>query len=313
MKKILITISIVLSLSLVIAGGVGYYFSNVLLMQNFTENYGKTSDTVENIKQFKALQEELENEKITIPSSYGYDLVGYYFPAKKDTNRTIITVHGYQSSKDSQAKYIKMYHELGFNVVTYDQRNHGESGGTYTTYGLIESEDLKDVVSYVKDRQTNNKEKGLIGIHGVSMGAATTLQYAGNVEDKADFYIADCAYSNFGEEAKYRLAEDYSYIPAFLHKPIVFLGDTVLKIRENYSIFSASPIDTVENIKSPVLFINTKTDDYIPPYMTQDLFDKTVGPKEIYWTDTGKHAKAFDVNPDQYKEVVINFLEKHIK
>lgn len=302
-----IRLSILLSILLLISCGTGYYFSDVILLENNAKNYGKNPDKIKAIEAFSSLRKEIDNELIKIRSPLGYDLIGYYLPAEKPTNKTIITLHGYRGSKDDQAKYAKMFHLIGYNVIAYDQRNHGESGGTYTTYGILESKDLQAVVEYAKNRSKN----GQVGIHGVSMGAATTLIYGGDVEDGADFYIADCPYSNFLDESKYRLKNDYTYIPSLLQNPIVLLGDTFLKLRKDYSIKDASPIDSIQNIKSPVLFINTKTDDYIPPIMTQDLYDLKKGAKSIYWTNTGKHGKAFNVDPSKYKMEVIKFLEKN--
>ncbi|WP_088041703.1 alpha/beta hydrolase [Bacillus sp. EAC] len=303
----LIRLSILLAILLLISCGTGYYFSDVILLENNAKNYGKNPEKQKAIEAFSSLRKEIKNERIQIKSPLGYNLIGYYLPAEKPTNKTIITLHGYMGSKDDQAKYAKMFHSIGYNVIAYDQRNHGESSGTYTTYGILESKDLQAVVQYAKKRSHN----GQIGIHGVSMGAATTLIYAGNVKNGADFFIADCPYSNFLEESKFRLKNDYTYIPSILQGPIVFLGDAFLKLRKDYSIKDASPIDSIQNIKAPVLFINTKTDDYIPPQMTQDLYDKKKGPKSIYWTNSGKHGAAFDEDSSSYKEQVIKFLEQN--
>ena len=63
--------------------------------------------------------------------------------------------------------------------------------GKTTSYGYYEKHDLKSVVDWLKSRFGTNIT---LGIHGESMGAATLLQYAGLVEDGADFYIADCPF-----------------------------------------------------------------------------------------------------------------------
>lgn len=54
-------------------------------------------------------------------------------------------------------------------------------------------------------------EDAIIGIHGESMGAASTILYAGLVEDGADFYIADCGFSNFSELISYILKKKRFY------------------------------------------------------------------------------------------------------
>lgn len=279
--------------------------SEIILFKNNAENYKKVAEIEGSFKSFHSLREEVKNEKIKIKSPLGYDLVGYYFPTEEKSNKTIVTVHGKGGSKESMLNYIKMFHSLGFNVIAYDQRNHGESGGDYTTYGIIESRDLKTVVEYAKKHSNN----GQVGVHGVSMGASTTLMYAGENKDAVSFYIIDCAYSDFTEETKYQFEESYSFIPKMFVEPIIFFGDLFLKVRGDYSIKEIKPIDDVGNIEEPVLFINTKMDTLIPPHMTEDLYKKKKEPKSIYWTKTGKHAEAYQVDPLQYRTKIVEFLK----
>ncbi|MGM9985799.1 MAG: alpha/beta hydrolase [Bacillaceae bacterium] len=290
--------------SITIFGGLGYLISHIFLLPNFNKSYRKDPVKRPLIEEFQSLVNELKGEKLTITSPYGYHLIGYYFPAAKPSHKTIITVHGYRGSKDHHGKYVKLFHSLGFNVIAYDHRNHGESAGNFITYGILESGDLKAVVDYAKAHFPSDQ---LLGIHGVSMGAATTLLYAGKIEDGADFYVVDCPYSNFFEQTRYRL-QKYRFLPSLLHKPLISLGNLFVKWRERYSIYDASPITYIHRIKAPTLFINTKKDMYIPPMMTQELYELKRGSKDIYWTDEGDHAKAYEVNPTKYKQAIKDFL-----
>lgn len=296
------------SLLITIFGGIGYYFSNVLLLHNYSRTYGKDPKKQHLIQQFQRLVTTLHAQSITIPSPLGYDLVGYYFPTDIPSRKTIITVHGYTGSKDHHGKYVSLFHKMGFNVIVYDQRNHGESGGNYISYGVLESIDLKAVVTYTKAHFPCES----LGIHGVSMGASTLLLYGGKIEDGADFYIADCPYSDFAVQSQYRLQMEYKWIPRFLHQPLVLLGDGFVKLREHYSIREANPMKYLHRIQAPVLFINTKKDTYIPPSMTTTLYEAKRGPKEIYVTEEGDHAQAYKVNPVAYEQVIQQFLSTHV-
>ena len=188
-------------------------------------------------------------------------------------------------------------------MAIYDHRRHGESGGKTTSYGYYEKFDLKAIVNWLKE------EKGsdiLLGIHGESMGAATMLLYAGAVEDGADFYISDCAFSDFTEQFSYLLKKDFKLPP----KLVLPITNTFLHIRERYSLRDISPISFIHHIKHPVLFIHSKKDDYILPSMTEALYEKKKGPKKLFLAENGAHAKSFNENKADYETAIDAFLEE---
>lgn len=103
------------------------------------------------------------------------------------------------------------------------------------------------------------------------------LLYAGMLEDGADFYIADCPFSDFKEQLAYRLKTEMK-LPAKLFLPV---ADLFLRMREKYSIADVSPISVIENIKKPILFIHSEKDDFILPTMSEALYEKKQGPKNF--------------------------------
>lgn len=91
-----------------------------------------------NFKRFKTL----ESYDISIESSFGYKLAGTYIFNAKPTNNTVIIVHGITSSRWESMKYADMYIDMGFNVVVYDSRYHGKSGGNDISLGFFEKTDF---------------------------------------------------------------------------------------------------------------------------------------------------------------------------
>lgn len=300
-----ILIVTVILLALVIVG-IGFYFSNQVLRVNYAKNGEVQVANPESLEIFQVFSVEKKGEKFIVQSDFGYKLVGEFFQAKEQSTKMVILAHGFGGHKETMTSYARMFLELGFNVIVYDHRNSGESGGNTITAGIYESKDMKKIVDYAKGKVESGS---LIGIFGISMGAATTLLYAGEVEDGADFYIVDCPYTDFYTEAVYRLQEDFSYIPTFLRKVVAKLGNVFIQLRTGMNILDASPIKVVSHIQSPVLFINTKMDTYIPPYMTQELYEKKQGEKFIRWFDKGDHGKAISLYPEEYKQEVLKFLK----
>lgn len=249
--------------------------------------------------------ENLEKQEITIPSPFGYDLKAILVEPFK-TNKYIIISHGVTENKTSSVKYLNMFLERGFNGIIYDHRRHGESGGKTTSFGFYEKYDLKQIVDWLR------KEKGediLLGMHGESMGAATMILYAGGIEDVADFYIADCPFSDFKEQVDYLVKHEIK-LPGKIFIPI---ADIFLRARARYSIKDVSPISVIDKIKSPMLFIHSEKDDFILPQMTQKLFDKKNGPKKLFYATEGFHAQSYNENKEIYEQVIDDFLKEFVQ
>ncbi len=243
-------------------------------------------------------------KKVKIPSPFSYDIT-LILVEPHPTNRYVIFSHGVTENKVNSVKYMNLFLERGFNAVLYDHRRHGESGGKTTSYGYYEKFDLKAVVHWLK------KEKGpdlLLGIHGESMGAATMLLYAGLVEDGADFYIADCPFSDFSEQLSYLLKKDMKLPP----KPLLPVADVFLRMREKYSLRDISPISVIKHVKKPVLFVHSREDDYILPQMSKDLYEKKTGAKKLFLAPKGKHAQSLNQNKELYEAAVDEFLTEFV-
>jgi fermentation-respiration switch protein FrsA (DUF1100 family) len=248
--------------------------------------------------------ESLPKRDVVIASPFGYSIKAVLVEPYP-TNRYVIITHGVTETKINSVKYMNLFLERGFNAVIYDHRRHGESGGNTTSFGHYEKFDLKAVVDWLKN------EKGphiLLGIHGESMGAATMLLYAGLIEDGADFYIADCPFSDFKQQLAYLIKKEFKLLPGLL----LPIGDAILRIRDKYSIRNVSPISVIENIKHPVLFIHSLKDDFILPTMTKELFEQKKGPKMLYMAENGRHAQSFNENRADYERVVDEFLQKYV-
>lgn len=239
-------------------------------------------------------------QELTISSPNNYPIKGIFLKPLKTTN-TIIICHGVTENKVNSVKYVRMFERLGFNTVIFDHRRHGDSGGKTTSYGHYEKLDLEAVVQEVR---AIIGEEALLGIHGESMGAATTLLYAGTVEDGADFYISDCAFSDFRELlhliVKHSISIDF--------RAAVHLTDLFMRLRDGYSFSSVTPKEAVQHIQSPVLFIHSIPDELIPPEMTEELFNAKPNAKMLYLFEKGEHAQSFNENPTQYEQLVQDFL-----
>ncbi|MBO4278589.1 MAG: alpha/beta fold hydrolase, partial [Spirochaetales bacterium] len=144
----------------------------------------------------------LENHKVEefrYRSEFGYELYGRIIRANDDVTfpdgrrRVVILCHGWTSNHITMLTYGKLYQELGFDIVAYDHRYHGNSErNTYCTMGLLESRDLIGLASYVKQFFP---EDAIWGVQGESMGSATAMQAAPEMK-WLSFIVEDCGFSS---------------------------------------------------------------------------------------------------------------------
>ncbi|MBC7542074.1 MAG: alpha/beta fold hydrolase, partial [Candidatus Sericytochromatia bacterium] len=112
-------------------------------------------------------------EPVQIPGADGVSLAGRWHPVAKPLG-TVILLHGYGQDKTQMMPAAHFLRQARFNTLAYDARAHGDSAGTMTTVGSIETQDLSKVLDWltVKGVHTN------VGALGYSMGAATAIYCA---------------------------------------------------------------------------------------------------------------------------------------
>ncbi|MFD3447864.1 alpha/beta hydrolase [Microbacteriaceae bacterium 4G12] len=293
-------------IGMIVAGILGacFFFTNqIMYMRKKTEDeiLKREAGTHFDLTEFEALPKE----EVWIASQFGYNIHGYYIPAA-NSKKFMVFCHGVTVNKLNSIKYSNLFLKRNFNVFIYDHRRHGQSGGKTTSFGYYEKHDLQTIVHWLKERFGSDI---VLGIHGESMGAATLLQYAGHLEDGADFYIADCPFSDFYEQLTYRLKEEFK-LPAW---PLLPLANAVLKLRDGYTVQDVSPIQCIKHIKNPVLFIHSKDDDYILSKMTEEMYEQKEGPKELFIAEKGRHALSYAENKEMYEKVIDHFLETYVQ
>ncbi|MFP3321979.1 alpha/beta hydrolase [Planococcus sp. SIMBA_160] len=237
-----------------------------------------------------------------VESANGYPIKAIFLEPHP-TNRYVIICHGVTESKVNSFKYARMFERLGFNSVVFDHRRHGESGGKTTSFGHYEKLDLQAVVQALK---LHVGPSLFFGIHGESMGAATALLYAG-IEDSADFYISDCAYSDISEQILHVMRTTTPMRTSLALR----LANVFLKLRDGYSIATVSPREVVHKITKPVLFIHSLPDEFVLPDMATELFELKQGAKQLKLFEHGAHAQSFNKNPEDYEGAVAEFLMAH--
>lgn len=290
---------IIVLLSIYVA--IGWHFSTLMIKpktldHDFAYNYDLEREKF-NLEYWNGL----EKEEVSIQSQQGYQLYGIWLKNPNAT-KTVIICHGIRWNLMGSIKYVHLFYDRGYNVLLFDNRNHGRSGGTTTSFGRWEKEDLAACTDFVESKMGKG---AYVGTLGESLGAASVLQHLG-IDPRVKFCIADCPYSDLKELLEYRLHQDYPHIKL----PILPMASLFTNLRAGFAIHEVSPIESIRHIKTPVFFIHGLEDDYILPKMSEDMYRAKAGKNSLWLVPHADHAASFHVDQQAYNERVGSFLEK---
>ena len=234
----------------------------------------------------------------TLESFDGLTLHAKKFSPAVPTNRWAILVHGYGRDGTYAYDYADEYLKRGWNVLIPDLRAAGESEGQFITMGAFESRDVFDWANKIpSDAQ--------IVLHGVSMGAATVMMTAALEPKNLVAVVEDCGYTSAYEMFTAQLEKIFG-LPEY---PAMPCANIVCKIETGVKISDAAPIEVVDKIKVPVLFIHGDEDKLVPFEMMTQLFDACAAPKDKFVVEGAGHADAKRENPAAYFDKVFAFLD----
>lgn len=243
-----------------------------------------------------------EKQEVRLTSPFGYPLSATYFPLA-GAERTVVLVHGITYTRLGCIKYLPLFRRRGFNVLMYDQRYHGLSGGGNCTFGFYERHDLRAVLDWALAQLPPG---GWAGTMGESLGAAVCLQHAA-IDPRPAFVIADCPFADLNELLALRLRRDVG-LPAF---PFLPLSSLIARLQAGFWFGQAAPLRAMPLLQMPVLLVHGQQDDYIPPQHSRRLYAaKRHGLRRLYLAPNAGHAESYWNNRAAYEQEVEQFLRE---
>ncbi len=252
----------------------------------------------------KKVCESVTMEDFSVEVPNGYKLKGSVIPA--DTNAphgAVIMVHGRTANRYTMLAHGEIWHRLGFNVIVFDQRAHGESGGVGCTMGYLESQDLIYLADEMRKRFP---EITVWGLGGESMGSATLMMAAEKLP-WLSFVYEDGGYATLRDEVAPSLYYK-AKIPSFPFAPLTIF---FFNLRHDFSMDDVRPVDSVRKISVPMLFVHGGDDRFVPPSNVYRLYNAKEGPKEIKVFEGSPHVKAAFLRHEEYYEMLKDFCIKY--
>ena len=247
---------------------------------------------------------DLPSEWFTVRADDGVELDAVRFPAQAGEGRPpVVFCHGWTETKEFHFRLPRLLAPLGHDVILFDQRGHGRSGGKLSTLGVMERHDLRAVIDegaargWVRDR---------VVTMGVSMGGAAVLMNAA-----ADARVAGVvSYAPFTSFLDAIRSYQRRYL-RMLSAEWGVRGFVQMSTRAGFDIRESSPISVVSAVHAPVLLMVGKCDVNLPACdHAQVLADALGAGAELVHVD---HANHFNIVSEPWPEAdaaLLRFLER---
>jgi len=239
----------------------------------------------------------LDYEDITFSTKDDLTLRGWFIPHQNKNSKTIILLHGYPADKGNILPVMAFLNKT-YNLFLFDFRYLGQSGGSYSTLGAKETEDLFAAIQFLKSRGITE-----VGIWGFSLGGAVALMAVPQApEIKA--IVSESSYARLD-----LLAPQLYRIPLLRH-PLGFLTNLWARIILKMNTSAISPVETVKNLTIPILIIHSKNDAVIP-FEHAELLKEALkkNQKAEFWFEENLVHGQFG---KEYEKRISEFFEKNL-
>ena len=248
----------------------------------------------------------LPYENVYFKTEDKVQLKGWFIPSEAYSNKTIVLMHGWGMNRADILKNTYFLHDLGFNLLYFDFRALGESGGKTSSIGYLELKDVAAAVRFLKETRPQFCEK--IGLYGLSMGGMVAICEAARNPEIA-CVVAEASYYSFRRVVSrwawvHHRVPYFPLIPIILHYIHKYLGVNPERYSPKYNIPRISP--------RPVFIIHGRYDNLVPAAQAKLLFKKAGEPKEIWLVPGAKHNKCAEVGGFEYKQRLADFFRQHL-
>jgi len=228
----------------------------------------------------------LAERSVRYTSADGTPLTGWIVPAagNDSSGMWILVCHGQSGNigDPRRAEFYSYMRDIGLNVLAFDYRGFGASGGVPSEAGLYADAEA----SYRYLRDSLRVPVAQILIFGHSLGSGVAIELATRVA--AAGLIVEGAYTSIPDRGQ----ETYPFLPIRLIASNRFAS-----------------IEKVGRITMPKLFLHSQTDEIIPYHHGRSLFVAAAEPKEFVAVKGG-HIYAYRDDRVTYFGAVSRFAAR---
>jgi pimeloyl-ACP methyl ester carboxylesterase len=241
-----------------------------------------------------------------VVSSDGIRIAGWYVPSADGDPPdapTVVLVHGWGANKSDMLRYAAALHPA-YNLVLFDLRHSGQSTGTQSTGGVLETRDLRAILDWLDSQ----KHPGAIGVLGDSGGAATAITLA-RTDGRILALVLDSMHART-ENAMGTLVEKAGH-PRY---PAVWAIQVATWIRTGVNVADADPVAAIPYLGDrPILLLHGTADTTDVPADTAEVMlaaARAAGVQaELRYCEGATHGQVVSVCADRYASWVVPFYD----
>lgn len=229
-------------------------------------------------------------ESIDFRSVDGTQLHGWFIPSRGSKAKgTVVFSHGNAGSLGHHLGFITWLAEAHYNVLMYDYRGFGKSGGSVDRRGMVN--DVKAAFAYAAGRPDVNS-RSLIS-YGHSLGGAKSVTALGEAPVKGlRAVVIDGAFASY--QAMARIVG--GQLGASLVTDELSPKDFVAKL---------SPV--------PLLVVHGTRDEVVPISQGRQLFESARQPKTLFEVKAGHHGDSLARENGAFRKRMLAWLEDALK
>lgn len=221
-------------------------------------------------------------EDLKLDTADGVAIHGWYVP-REGAFGTVVLFHGNAGTLSDRVDKVRLFHDQALNVLAFDYRGYGESGGSPSEAGTY-----ADGAAAVAEALRREGEARRLVYYGESLGGAVAVQAAGRVPPGA--LVLESTFTSVPDMAR----RIYPWLPVSL----------LVKIRYD-------SLERIGGLDCPVAVLHSPEDEIVPFEMGKSLYEKAPGPK-VFLELRGGHNDGGILASPEAQEGLRRFLREHL-
>lgn len=226
-------------------------------------------------------------ENVAFNSADGTPLHGWLIPKRGGVAKgTVVFSHGNAGSVGHHLGFAVWLVEAGYNVLMYDYRGFGKSGGQVSRRGMID--DVKAAFAYAAGRR--DLDAGRLVSYGHSLGGAKSVTALAESPVKGlRAVVIDGAFASYQAMAR-------------------IVGG---RLGESLVTDELAPKDYVEKLSPvPLLVVHGARDEVVPVSQGLQLFKSARQPKTLFEVEAGRHGDSLSRDHGAFRKRMLVWLDE---